>query len=108
MTRLTTMSLLAAIAFGVVMAVATSASGEVNQGGGSRSLSFHCPTQTQAACVARCAPRGSSPEQQARCRAQCGYPQDPPADPLDCQYLRQSQTASQTNTTQGLVARHDN
>jgi hypothetical protein len=103
MSRQTTVSLLAAVAFGAIMAAATAASGEANLGGGPAPTQHNnCPTQTQYECVARCAPPGSSPEQNARCRAQCRFPD---YDPMDCQYLRRPQTAAPNATVQGAPQR---
>ncbi len=99
MTRQTTLSLLAAAAFGVIMAAASSASGEAPQGG-------QAPTQTNnscgyVGCMARCAPPGATPEQRARCQSQCMAQNDP----MDCQYLRRPTTAAAADSIQGATPR---
>lgn len=99
MTRQTTASLFAAAAFGVLMAAASTASGEARQG--VLSNSRNCVAPTYFACMARCAPPGSTPEQRARCDSQCADREDP----MDCQYARQPLTVAPTNTVQGSVLR---
>jgi len=101
MTRHTTVSLLAAAALGVIMAVATVASGEAMQGAPINPQPTVCGTPTYRACMARCAPAGSPPEQQARCERQCADREDP----LDCIYVRHPQTVAPTNTVQGPTVR---
>jgi len=93
MTRQTTMSLLAAAAFGVIMAAASAASGEVNQGGSTQTHydPYHCGPAFSA-CFARCAPPGSPPEQRARCERSC----HDQMDPMDCMYLRPQTVAPNT------------
>jgi hypothetical protein len=102
MTRQTTVSLLAAAAFGVVMAAATMASGEINQGGSTLTQydPYNCGPAFSA-CFARCAPAGSPPEQRARCEQHCRAQMDP----MDCQYLRRPQTTSPAATVQGAQRR---
>ena len=105
MTWQTTASLVGALVFGVIMAVST-ASGEANRGGGL--VGGRCPTRDEAACMASCAPPGSSPEQSARCQTQCHYPDKFPPDPLDCQYLRRPLTAAPNVTGHRPVVRRPN
>lgn len=100
MTRQTIVSLLVAAMFGAVMAGASMASGEPRQGGWRPHPQDAC-YPTYAACVARCAPTGSAPEQQARCQSQCAAQMDP----MDCQYLRQPLSAAPNHTVQGTTQR---
>ncbi|WP_395646185.1 hypothetical protein [Terricaulis sp.] len=99
-------SLVAAAAFGVVMATASLASGATNNGGGFRSETGRRPTQSEAQCMARCAPAGSTPEQRAQCRTQCNYPDRFPPDPLDYQFLQRSQNITPNAANRAGQARH--
>lgn len=102
----TTASLVAAAAFGAIMATASMASGEINQGGGPfGTQGGRCPTQSEAGCMARCAPAGSTAEQVARCRTQCNYPDRLPPDPLDCQFLQRAQTVAPNMAVRGTLQR---
>ena len=101
MKRQTTVSLLAAAAFGVIMAAATSANGEINTGAQSNNEHQYCATDTWRACVARCRQPGSTAEQTASCEHQCTLREDP----LDCMYARPAQTPVSNRAAQGTLRR---
>ncbi|MFT3729208.1 MAG: hypothetical protein QM759_15400 [Terricaulis sp.] len=107
MTWQTTASLAAALAFGVIMAATSPASGEINRGGGLNDEG-RCPTQAEAACYHGCATAGSTPEQVATCRASCHYPDKLPPDPLDCQFLRRPVTVAPNTAGHRPVLRQPN
>jgi hypothetical protein len=98
-------SLVAAAAFGAIMATASMASGEINRGGGPLGNTGRCPTRSEAQCMANCAPAGSTAEQVARCRTQCNYPDRLPPDPLDCQFLQRSQIVAPNTMPRGTLQR---
>lgn len=99
MNRQTLASLLAAAAFGAVMAAASTANGAPPTGW--RPNPHDTCYQPYAACVARCAPSGSTAEQTARCESQCAAQ----VDPLDCQYSVHGQTATTNHPAQTAVRR---
>jgi hypothetical protein len=101
MTRQTTVSLFAAVAFGVIVAAATAASGETRQGGPVQTQNHYCATATWRACMASCAAPGLSPEQRAGCEEQCFEREDV----MDCMYVRPSPTGAATNAVQRATPR---
>jgi hypothetical protein len=102
MSRQPIVSLFAAAAFGAVMAATSVASGQAPQNAQNSVYNpRNCAAPTYYACMARCAPAGSTAEQQARCALECGNREDP----MDCQFVRQSPTVATTNTDQRLSVR---
>jgi hypothetical protein len=94
--------LVAAVAFGAIMAAASLASGQqVNQTQNGVSNSRGCVAPTYFACMARCAPPGSTPEQQARCDRDCADREDP----MDCQFARRPLNVAPNISNQGVTLR---